>query len=611
LGNVAKIACGENHDLALVIFGAPYFDVDVQHPASHVGENVFMLATGGGNHPIGYQWLKNGSPILGANSQFLQLTNVLNDETGSYSIQASNMNAVVSSAETNLEVLTTPYFFTPVQIQTNSLPGASLALSASVTGEQPLAFHAQLNEVNMTDGDGVSGTTTSSVQFNPATYQDDGILSLIVTNSFGAFTGLVANVVISPVTGWGDNTSGQLLVPASVTNITALACGGDHNLALLTDGTVVPWGDNSYGQNSLPPSINQVVAIAEGDTHSLALRLDGSVIAWGDNSLGQTNVPGTVQNAIAVAAGTGFSQAVMPDGSVIQWGGFISLPYQFTNVMQISTRGDHSVALRSDGVVVDNLFSPAGYSNVICVCAGVNDSLALQIDGSLVAWGRSLNGQTNIPAPAQNVVAIAAGDDHFMALRSDGVVVAWGSTNYSQTKIPVLTQTMCSIAAGSVHSLAVLGQPFQRTAKAGESVAFSFDSPAGRLATYQWQFNGANIPGATNSTFTLGNVCWTNSGVYRVKVSNPVGTVMSPAMTLSVPPLRFAVVAFESVGTNGALHIQLTGSSGQHPVSIYRSSNLLDWLPIFTNAPTTGAIDFTDLPPCGLLQQFYRAIEQP
>jgi alpha-tubulin suppressor-like RCC1 family protein len=218
--------------------------------------------------------------------------------------------------------------------------------------------------------------------------------------------------------------------------------------------------------------------------------------------------------------------------------------------MLLSTKGTHSVALRADGTIVEtglgSVTIPQSYTNVVAICAGLSDSLALQADGRLVAWGKNIYGQTNVPASANNIVAIAAGDDHFVALRTDGTVIAWGSTNFSQSQTPAMTQSIGLIAAGSVHSLAVLGQPFQRTAVAGDSTTFSAGRFANRLAIFQWQFNGANIDGATNSTLVLGNLCWTNSGIYRVVITNTLGSITSPAMSLSVSrgPLRLIHPAF-------------------------------------------------------------------
>jgi hypothetical protein len=167
------------------------------------------------------------------------------------------------------------------------------------------------------------------------------------------------------------------------------------------------------------------------------------------------------------------------------------------------------------------------------------------------------------------------------------------------------------IAAGSIHSLAVLGQPSQRMANAGQTIVFSAGNLGNRLATYQWQFNGVDIPGATNSTLVLGNAYWPNSGNYRVIVQNTVGTLTGPTLTLTIPPFKLDVVGYDVMNTNGAFRLRLTGSSGLNPVTIYTSTNLVDWESIFTNPPTTGTIDYTNTLPAGTGQRFYRAVEQP
>jgi len=611
LKNVASMSCGEDHELAMVGYGPPQIQLVKQTATAHLGGRGLLAANLQGTFPLSCQWYHDATPVAVATNNWLLLTNLQTADAGTFTLVVSNNAGQSTSAPLIYSVNPSPYFLTPLPTQQSALVGNPLCLAVNAEGMSPLAFQSQLNGANMTNNGLISGTATPNLCFTPAAFEDSGLLTLIITNDFGSYTGLLANLAITPVIGWGDNSSGQLQVPASATNVVALACGGDHNLALLADGSMTAWGDNSFNQNTIPPSINQAVAIAEGDTHSLALKPDGSVVAWGDNSSGQTNVPGTVKNAVAIAAGTRFSQALMPDGNIIQWGASHYISSAFTNVILLSTKGTHSIALRADGTVLDTLQGSVSQTNVFSICAGISDSLILRSDGSLAAWGKNYYGQTNIPASATNIVAITAGEDHFVALRADGVVIVWGSTNFSQTQIPVLTQCIGLISAGSIHSLAVLGQPFQRMAKAGEEVVFSAGSLANRLATYQWQFNGTNIPGATKSTLTFGNVYWTNAGIYRVVISNTLGGVTSPAMTLSVPPLKLDVVGFNMVTTNGAFQIRLTGSSGLNPVTIYSSSNLLDWQPVSTNPPTTGTIDFTDMPPTVMPQRFYRAIEQP
>jgi alpha-tubulin suppressor-like RCC1 family protein len=613
LNNVAKIASGTDHDLALVTYGPPDFDVIIPPRPVRIGDSPVLAASGGGTFPMAFQWYRNGNPVSGATNRWLQLSNIQKTNYGSYVLIASNACGQVSSMGTNMMVQFSPYFLSPCPAQMNYLPGNALSLSANVTGK-PLYFLAQLNGSTLSDGSGISGTATPTITFNPTTFQDSGILSMVVTNYFGAYTGLLANLTITPVAGWGDNSSLQLQPPASVMNVAALASGGDHSLALLANGTVLGWGDNSYGQNNVPLSANQAVAIAEGDTHSLALRADGSVVAWGDNSSGQTTVPASVQNAVAIAAGAGLSYALMPDGRIIQWG-MSSLTYSNAQTMMISAKGTNFVVLLSGGRVGDNANDNVPLTNAISVCAGGSYALALLADGSLASWqwGNHIPPilQTNIiPAFAKSIVSIAAGDDHFLALRSDGVVVAWGNTNFSQCTVPTLTQSVGMISAGSVHSLAALGQPYQRAARIGDTVVLSAGQLGNRLSTYQWQFNGVNINGATNATLALANVNWTNSGTYRVIVSNTSGSVISPAMSLTIPTFQFDASSLSYSNTDGSFSMKLKGASGNYPVVFLASTNLSDWVPIFTNPPTTNLINFFDIPANPGQQKFYRAVEQ-
>src|SRR5262249_9704629 len=56
--------------------------------------------------------------------------------------------------------------------------------------------------------------------------------------------------------------------------------------------------------------------------------------------------------------------------------------------------------------------------------------------------------------------------------------------------------------------------------------------------TYQWQFNGAAVAGATDPTLTLNNVSFSDAGNYSVAVANSAGSVTSaPMAVLSVVQL--------------------------------------------------------------------------
>jgi hypothetical protein len=80
--------------------------------------------------------------------------------------------------------------------------------------------------------------------------------------------------------------------PDRLSNVMAIAGAYDHSLALRNNGTVAAWGDNSFGQINVPAGLTNLLAVAGGQYYSMALRNNGTVAAWGANIFpGQTNVP--------------------------------------------------------------------------------------------------------------------------------------------------------------------------------------------------------------------------------------------------------------------------------------------------------------------------------
>ena len=225
------------------------------------------------------------------------------------------------------------------------------------------------------------------------------------------------------------------------TNVLAIAAGKFHTLALKADGTVVGWGYNYHGQatgvpkTTTPPissglvsvsgeTLSNMVAIAAGGNHSLALKADGSVVGWGYTVEGQSTIPSSANGAVAIAEGNSHCLALKPDGTVVGWGN--NYYGQATGVATNS-----SPPYYASGIVI---VSGQKLSNVVAIAAGDSHSLALKADGTVVGWGYS--GYATPPAGLNNVVAVAVGGEHSLALKADGSVVGWGLNNYLQTTPP-------------------------------------------------------------------------------------------------------------------------------------------------------------------------------
>jgi alpha-tubulin suppressor-like RCC1 family protein len=215
-------------------------------------------------------------------------------------------------------------------------------------------------------------------------------------------------------TGTNKSTPIQILTTNIGTTypITAIAGGSAHSLFLRSDGKVFACGDNYYGElgngtttnNPTPTPIEisttnigttyPITAISAGQIHSLFLRSDGKVYVCGYNAQGQlgdgtttqrntpieilaTNI-GTTYPITAIAALWNNSLFLRSDGKVYACGEndsgqlgdgtntnrptpkgilttYIGTTYPIT---AISTGGNHSLFLRSDGKVY-----ACGYNN--------------------------------------------------------------------------------------------------------------------------------------------------------------------------------------------------------------------------------------------------------
>jgi hypothetical protein len=153
-------------------------------------------------------------------------------------------------------------------------------------------------------------------------------------------------------------------------------------------------------------------------------------------------------------------------------------------------------------------------------------------------------------------------------------------------------------------------QPQAATVAVGATSTFSVANLFGvGPFIYQWQYNNLNILGATNASLSLTNVQLSQSGTYSLVASNSYGSVTNKA-TLTVTPLMFNASKTNLVMTTDGFQFTLNSIFATNAVVISASTDLVNWVPILTNPPATGSVQFLDPDAPNYPQRYYRASER-
>jgi alpha-tubulin suppressor-like RCC1 family protein len=384
----------------------------------------------------------------------------------------------------------------------------------------------------------------------------------------------------------GDGTEGQTgcscrpvpITPTGLSGVTAIAAGYEHSLALLSNGTVKAWGRNDFGElgdgttggececSRIPTAIaglSGVTAIAAGGQHSLALLSNGTVKAWGSNAAGelgdgsteQRDAPVTVaglSGVVAIAAGYTDSYALLSNGTVRSWGDGGLL-------------GNGQESESSDvPVAVSEL------SEVASISAGQGTAVAVLKNGTIMTWGDFLgNGSvdpSDVPVAVSGlsgVTSASSGDGQVLAVApfapptvtgitpstgapaggtsvtitgtnlSEATAVKFGSTAASSYKVNSATSITAVAPAGSGTVDVTVTTP-EGTSATGSSDEFTYGTPtvtklnptSGPLGGgTPVTISGTNLTGATSVKFGSTNATsFTVNSATSVTATSPSGS---------------------------------------------------------------------------------------
>ena len=388
------------------------------------------------------------------------------------------------------------------------------------------------------------------------------------------------------VVAWGNNDRGQITVPAGMGELTQVAGGWAHSLALKVNGTVAAWGWNAKGQSTVPAGLTGVVAVDAGFEHSLALKSDGTVVAWGDNSKGQASVPANLSGVVAIAAGGYFNLALKADGTVTAWGenenGETTLPPGLNQVVAIAAGGFHGLALKNDGTVAawgwtGATYIPSTAVEVVAISAGGIHSLALKRDGAVVSWGRGDEGQLAVPEMEDPVVELGTGVSHSMALHTYAETVSWGDETYGQVSAPSDAVSLRFLGVGANHNLSIR----QATGFPAFAPRVTVRGWPGQTMSHQVAFSGATVSNYSAMGLPAGLTIHPQTGLITGMVSG-AGARRSVRLMVETNKGRLSQV------------IWLNTADGRPPTDITLSGqpiSLVERAPAGTVLGTVGAVD--------------------
>ncbi len=180
----------------------------------------------------------------------------------------------------------------------------------------------------------------------------------------------------------------------------------------------------------------------------------------------------------------------------------------------------------------------------------------------------------------------------------------------------------------------IVVQPLDITVQNGGTAVFTVVASGGLLdaPTFTWFYNtnsqisqSSNITvqtingllgallGDSESILTITHVNTNNAGIYSVKVKDSGGTTTSDYVLLSVLPPPVAVpihILSPTAGLTAAgFNLSLSTPTSSNVV-IEASSDLTNWVPIYTNLDSTGSISFMDTSATNYPYRYYRAHTQ-
>lgn len=549
-----------------------------------------------GTAPLFYQWQKNGTNMAGATSATETIATAQLTDAGTYSVIVSNSAGSVTSSNATLTVNNPAWtgwqYLKVITLNHTRVAGTqtNFPVLIAITDDHELAAHAR--------ADGAD---------------------LVFTDTNGNLLAFEIETSYLPT---GGNTGGtqarawaRIPVLSSTTDTVINLRYGNSLCATSRQNTAQVWTNGFVGVWHL------------GESASPAYDSTANATTLAGNSGSTFGAPGQIGDGVSFDGSTGFLTTNNAGGLVLAGspGTISAWIYPRTlfageRICEIGTTG--TAEGYQFAIAVGNTFRFGFAANgLVSSTATVSSNRWQQIaaawDGTNVRFylqGAAAGTAAYAFYPQNNGTTFKIGDSVQFVGKWNGLLdevrissvarsAGWMATEYNNQSNPAGFASFGSEWSTPV----VVTPPATQAVDLGQSVSFSVAISGTAALSYQWQFNGNSILGATNATYTIAAAQSSNAGTYTVAVSNFAGTITTIGALLTINPFRITSVAIQ---TNNVL-IAWTTTGGQTNVvqsSADLTAGFTDLSPNIaicgTAATTTNYLDIGGATNCR--SRFYR-----
>src|SRR5206468_2508450 len=178
--------------LTVLSADAPVIVTQPADLSTPIGSNITLTVTATGGQPLRYQWWLDEAPLDGATNASYNIANVQTNHEGEYFVVVTNSSGSATSAVASLTVLTALLDITVQPQDSTNTMGTAATFGVTTEGVEPISYQW------WKDGTPLPGQTNDSLSLTSLELDDAGGYSVVVTNTYGSVTSVVATLTVLP-----------------------------------------------------------------------------------------------------------------------------------------------------------------------------------------------------------------------------------------------------------------------------------------------------------------------------------------------------------------------------------------------------------------------------